>query len=325
MADKKKRLQDFLSGKESEDGKKIFEAWYNSVPETDHPELNASEETLRNELAKIKSKNKSIVPLEQDGRNSFQLYWKAAAVALLVISAGILLYVNRSSFKQEEIALTEQYVPKGKLLQLSLADGTQVWLNADTKFRYPEKFGTGDREVYLEGEAFFDVKKDAARPFRIHSGKLTTTVLGTSFNVKAYSADELSEVAVITGKVSVTHMAADQRSSEVLLQPGQKAILTKGTDLLSKETFNDRDRYTSWKEGKLIFEDAPVGEVISSLGRYYNIDIRLAESLQSCKVTATFDPMPLEKVMYLLCFTLNAEYDHAGNQYSITGAGCNQN
>jgi transmembrane sensor len=323
MADKKKRLRDFLSGKESEEGKKIFEAWYNSASETHHPELDASEETLQKELARIKSKN--VIPLKQDERNPFQLYWKAAAVALLVISAGIMLYVKRDYFKQEEVALTERYVPKGKLLQLSLSDGTQVWLNADTKFRYPEEFGTGDREVYLEGEAFFDVRKDAARPFRIHSGKLTTTVLGTSFNVKAYGADDLSEVAVITGKVSVIHTRAGKHSSEVLLQPGQKAILTKGTDLLSKEIFNDRDRYTSWKEGKLIFEDAPVAEVISSLGRYYNIDIQLAQALRSCKVTATFDPMPLEKVMYLLCFTLNAEYIHTGNHYSISGAGCNPN
>jgi transmembrane sensor len=323
MANKKKGLQDFLSGKESEEGKKIFEAWYNSVPETDHPELNASEETLQKELARIKSKN--VLPLQQDERNPFKLYWKAAAVALLIISAGILLYVKRSSFKQEQVMLTERYVPKGKLLQLSLSDGTQVWLNADTKFRYPEVFGTGDREVYLEGEAFFEVTKDTARPFRIHSGKLTTTVLGTSFNVKAYGADDLNEVAVITGKVSVIHTTADKHASEVLLQPGQKAVLTKGTNLLSKEAFNDQDRYTSWKEGKLIFENAPVGEVITSLGRYYNIDIQLTEALRSCKVTATFDPMPLEKVMYLLCFTLNAEYVHTGNQYSISGAGCNPN
>jgi ferric-dicitrate binding protein FerR (iron transport regulator) len=112
----------------------------------------------------------------------------------------------------------------------------------------------------------------------------------------------------------------------VLLQPGQKAVLIKAQDLLSKEEFNDKDHYTSWKEGKLIFEDAPVDQVIASLGRYYNIEIKLSsETLKACRVTATFDPMPLEKVMYLLCFTLNAEYTHTGNKYSISGAGCHQN
>lgn len=325
MANKKKGLLDFLSGKKSEEGKKIFETWYNSIPETDHPELDASEETLKQELAKIKGKN--IVPLEQDERTSFRVYWKAAAVALLVVSAGILMYVKRDYFAKEEIAYTEHYVPKGKLLQLTLSDGSQVWLNSDTKFRYPEKFGSGVREVFLEGEAFFDVSKDPSRPFRILSGgKLTTTVLGTSFNVKAYGNDDVNEVAVITGKVSVVHTTSDNRSSEVLLQPGQKAVLIKAQDLLSREEFSDKDHYTSWREGKLIFEDAPVDQVISSLSRYYNIDIKLSsESLETCRVTATFDPMPLEKVMYLLCFTLNAEYTHTGKKYVITGAGCHPN
>ena len=323
MANKKKGLLDFLSGKKSEEGKKIFETWYNSIPDTDHPELEASEETLKKELARIKKRN--VIPLKQDERSPFMMYWKAAAVVLLVVSVGILLYVKRDAFAKEELTYTEHYVPKGKLLKLTLSDGSQVWLNSDTKFRYPEEFGSGDREVYLEGEAFFNVSKDASRPFRIHSGeKLTTTVLGTSFNVKAYGDDDLNEVAVVTGKVSVVHTTSDNRSSEVLLQPGQKAVLIKAQDLLSKEAFSDVDHYTSWREGKLIFEDAPVGEVISSLGRYYNIDIHLSsESLKRCRVTATFDPMPLEKVMYLLCFTLNAEYKHTGKKYTISGAGCN--
>ncbi|WP_160143725.1 FecR family protein [Chryseolinea soli] len=325
MANKKKGLLDFLSGKKSEEGKKIFETWYNAMPETDHPEFEASEATLKEELAKIK--NRGVVPLKQEERSPVMVYWKAAAVALLVVSAGILLYVKRDLFTKEEITYTEHYVPKGKLLQLSLSDGSQVWLNSDTKFRYPETFGSGDREVYLEGEAFFNVSKDPSRPFRIHSGgKLTTTVLGTSFNVKAYRNDDFNEVAVITGKVSVVHTTSDNRSSEVLLQPGQKAVLVKTQDLLSKETFSDVDHYTSWREGKLIFEDAPVADVISSLQRYYNIEINLSsETLKACRVTATFDPMPLEKVMYLLCFTLNAEYTHAGKKYSISGAGCNPN
>ena len=142
--------------------------------------------------------------------------------------------------------------------------------------------------------------------------------------MKAYGDDDLNEVAVVTGKVSVVHTTSDNRSSEVLLQPGQKAVLMKAQDLLSKEEFSDVDHYTSWREGKLIFEDAPVEEVITSLGRYYNIDIKLSsETLNHCRVTATFDPMPLEKVMYLLCFTLNAEYKHTGKKYTISGAGCN--
>jgi transmembrane sensor len=326
MANKKKRLHDFLSGKESEEGKKIFDTWYHSVPEKDNAALHASEETLKDELKKIKQKNS--IPPKQEQRYLFP-YWKVAAAALLIISAGILFYSQRkvyNSLEQAEISFVKHAVPKGKVLHLSLSDGSQVWLNAETKFQYPEKFSSGDREVYLEGEAFFEVKKDPSRPFKIHSGKLTTTVLGTSFNIKSYGTDDVNEVAVITGKVSVSRTDADNRSSEVMLQPGQKAVLTKSTGNLSKELFTDMSHYTSWRNGKLIFENTPIDDVVSSLERYYNIEIILeSDALQSCRVTATFDPMPLEKAMYLLSYTLSAEYSSAGNIYSIKGAGCKSN
>ncbi len=323
MADKKKRLHDFLSGKESEEGRKIFETWYHSTPEKDHPELEASEETLKGELKKIKSK--TVIPLHT-GRSILFPYWKAAAIALLVISAGISMYIQQNSSERVPVTLAAYSVPRGKLLHLALSDGSHVWLNAETKFRCPEKFGFGDREVYLEGEAFFEVSKDPSRPFKIHSGKLTTTVLGTSFNIKSYGADDVNEVAVITGKVSVIQTDVNNRSSEVLLQPGQKAVLIKSAGDLRKELFTDMSHYTSWKTGKLIFENTPIADVIPSLERYYNIDIHLeSEALQSCRVTATFDPMPLEKAMYLLSYTLNAEYSNAGNVYSIKGAGCKSN
>lgn len=325
MADKKKRLHDFLSGKESKEGKKIFDTWYHSIPENDNTELHASEETVRDELNKIKHKN--IVPPKQMQRYLFP-YWRAAAVALLIISAGILFYSQRTlhnSLEQVEISFAEHIVPKGKRLNLSLSDGSQVWLNAETKFRYPEKFASGLREVYLEGEAFFEISKDPSRPFKIHSGKLTTTVLGTSFNIKSYGTDDVNEVAVITGKVSVMQTDNYNRSSELMLQPGQKAVLTKSTGNLSKELFTDVSYYTSWRNGKLVFENTPIANVLSSLERYYDIEIDLeSDALQSCRVTATFDPMPLEKAIYLLSYTLNAEFSRAGNVYSIKGAGCNQ-
>jgi ferric-dicitrate binding protein FerR (iron transport regulator) len=320
MAENKKDLEDFLSGKGSEEGKRIFDTWYHSVPEKDHPELEASEEKIQAELKNIKTRKVATLPTT---RREFFSYWKAAAIALVILSAGISLYIWKSASKDEQ-PLTSYSVPRGKLLHLSLSDGSQVWLNAETQFRCPEKFGDDAREVYLEGEAFFEVTKDPSKPFRIHSGPLTTTVLGTSFNVKAYGAEDINEVAVITGKVSVAQTVDNKPSSEVTLQPGQKAVLTKSTAQLSKENFSDMSHYTSWRDGKLIFEDTPVKEVIASLGRRYNIDIHLtSEALQDCRVTATFDPMPLEKVMYLLCFTLNAEYSRKGDDYSITGVGCN--
>jgi transmembrane sensor len=320
MEDDKKDLEDFLSGKRSKKGKQIFEAWYESVPERNSSDLDASGDVLKEELKKIKER--TIVPVHV--KRTYSFYWKAAAaVALIIVSTGLLLHLRNTRNHPEPVASVEQIVPRGKITHLTLPDGTQVWLNADSKFTYPEKFSDDNREVYLVGEAFFDVKKDPAKPFRIHSENLTTTVLGTSFNVRAYHDDDVQEVAVITGKVSVIHDDKISSSQEIKLVPGEKALLTKQTGTLNKLKFVNYGPYTSWKEGKLIFENTRVSEVVLSLERRFNIEIKLeSESMRDCRVTASFDGLPVERIMYLLCYTLKEKYSVTKTGYLIHGQGC---
>jgi transmembrane sensor len=322
MADKEKDIKDFLSGKESEEGKKIFDTWYHSFTENRNSELEASEDVLKHELQSIKKrKSTHVIPL----RNDYSIYWKVAAIALIIISAGVWLYIQNNSTVPPDLILAEQIVPRGKMVHLTLSDGTEVWLNADSKFRYPENFSNHSREVYLEGEAFFEVTKDPERPFQIHSDGLSTTVLGTSFNVRSYSGDDIREVAVITGKVSVVHPDKDSPAEELRLVPGEKALFSKQTGTFTKSNFTDLDQYTSWREGKLSFVNAPLSEVISSLERKYNISINLgSDSMRNCRVTAEFDKLPPERIMYLLCYTLKAEYSANEHGFLIRGQGCNQ-
>lgn len=319
MADDKKDLEDFLGGKESENGKKIFETWYHSVPDGVNSGIEASQDDLKKELANIKGRK--IIPIHSR-KGNYAFYWKAAAVALIIISTGLLLFIKNFSARSGDVVLVEQIVPKGKMIHLSMSDGTQVWLNSDSRFRYPRKFNAVNREVYLEGEAFFDVARDVNRPFRIHSKDLTTTVLGTSFNVRSYAGEDIQEVAVISGKVSVIHSAINT-SKEVKLLPGEKALLTKTNGELSKLMFADYNRYTSWKYGRLIFENTPVSDVIASLERRYDIDIELgSKAMENCRVTAEFDRLPVERIMYLLCYTLQGKYSVTNSGYLIQGHGC---
>lgn len=322
MEDDKKDLEDFLAGKESKNGEKIFDMWYHSVPDGIHSGIEASQDDLKKELEKIKGR-KVIPPLSE--KKNYSFYWKAAAVALVIISTGLLLFINKFSASSDSIMLVEQIVPRGKMIHLSLSDGTQVWLNSDTRFRYPKKFNGDEREVYLDGEAFFDVTKDPERPFRIHSKELTTTVLGTSFNVRSYNDEDVQEVAVISGKVSVLHTDKNA-SKEIKLVPGEKALLTKNSGELRKLLFADFSAYTSWKDGKLIFENAPVSDVISSLERRYDIEIRLqSKAMENCRVTAEFDRLPVERIMYLLSYTLKGKYSVTDSGYLIQGRGCANN
>lgn len=319
MEDDKKDLEDFLAGKESENGKKIYETWYHSVPDGVNSGIDLTQDDLKKELAKIKAGK--TIPIHSR-KESYAFYWKAAAVALIIISAGLFLFIKNFSAHSGNIVLVEQIVPRGKMIHLSMSDGTQVWLNSDSRFRYPRKFSAGNREVYLEGEAFFDVAKDPKRPFRIHSQDLTTTVLGTSFNLRSYGSEDMQEVAVISGKVSVIHSDTNT-SQEIKLLPGEKAQLTKNSGELSKLMFVDYNRYTSWKDGKLIFENTPVSDVISSLERRYDIDIELgSKAMENCRVTAEFDRLPVERIMYLLCYTLKGKYSVTNSGYLIQGHGC---
>jgi ferric-dicitrate binding protein FerR (iron transport regulator) len=145
-------------------------------------------------------------------------------------------------------------------------------------------------------------------------------VLGTSFNVRAYRNEENHEVAVITGKVSVH---ADDKQSRLVVESGQKATLNIKTTYFAKETLGNTDLYTGWKEGRLIFDNAPVRTILQSLNRYYNTEIKARNSgLNDCLVTTTFDNLSLREILDLLSLTLNATYEKEGETYWLNGKGC---
>ncbi|MDX5397043.1 MAG: FecR domain-containing protein, partial [Hymenobacteraceae bacterium] len=148
--------------------------------------------------------------------------WTLRVAAVLVLALGAVWFVYRSSeqgmFGNQQLA--EQSTTSGQTKVL-LADGTQVWLNRNSKLRYPDTFEGNTREVYLEGEAFFDVQRNPEKPFLIHAQQSVTQVLGTSFNVEAYENQPEVKVTVVTGKVS---LAEEGKQSEVVLTPGEQGI-----------------------------------------------------------------------------------------------------
>src|SRR5690606_7625428 len=126
--------------------------------------------------------------------------WLAAACLLICLSAGFFI-LNRNIFRQSELLVVHTGFREVK--ELLLSDGTKVWVNANSRLKYPKRFENDKREIVLEGEAFFKVKRDEQRPFIISSKGIRTTVLGTSFNISSYAGDEEVKVTVISGKVAV--------------------------------------------------------------------------------------------------------------------------
>ena len=157
--------------------------------------------------------------------------------------------------------------PKGGMYQITLPDGTEVWLNASSELRYPKKFAADARVVEIAGEGYFAVKKDTRRPFIVRTAGQEVWVLGTAFNISAYADDEVTETTLVEGAVKV---AGHEAKAERTLRPGQQAKLShKGLSVHAV----DVDEFTAWKEGYFVFNDASIYSILKKFSRWYNIEI----------------------------------------------------
>lgn len=169
--------------------------------------------------------------------------------------------------KGNEVKYGEIRVPRGGEYVLVLADGTKVMLNAETCLRFPEVFGAGERKVFLEGEAYFEVAKEQERPFTVAFREGEVRVLGTQFNVKAYEGQD-AVATLVRGKVEV---ASGQEA--VVLQPGQQCRVVTGDTPGLEVSEADLMEALAWKNGEFVFKDASLEQVLGELSRWYNVEI----------------------------------------------------
>jgi len=182
----------------------------------------------------------------------------------------------------------QMIVPYGKRSYLLLSDGTQVWINSGSRLVYAPQFTGDTREVFLEGEAYFEVAKDASKLFYVRTDAFTINVLGTKFNVKAYKDDMEYTTVLVEGKVSMK--VQDQFfSKDVILAPNQKLTLMKGQSDFQRSNVDETGLYTNWIYGYLEFKNANLSDVLKSIQRYYNIDIELNTRDQSSIVSGKLD------------------------------------
>lgn len=168
---------------------------------------------------------------------------------------------------ENEVAMNQIIIPYGKRSEITLADGTHIWLNSGSQLSYPSRFKTNSREVYLTGEAFFDVTADANKPFYVMTRDFKIKVLGTKFNVSSYSEDRTIQTVLLKGKVSA---GKNKLFAETIdLYPGERIVYDKEGDSIAKGKV-DVQLYTSWINGYLIFDNEPTTEVFKKLERYYN-------------------------------------------------------
>ncbi len=197
----------------------------------------------------------------------------------------------------------EVIVPFGKRSELLLADGTKVWLNAGSKFAFPSRFPDKQREVYLEGEAYFEVSHAKEYPFLVHAGDIDVRVLGTHFNVSAYPDDHQIETVLLEGQVAVRREGKLGISrNEVLLKPYQKAQYEKEEKSIQLLDDPDADVAIAWTEGWFQFSKESMATVFKKLERYYNIKIEVKDDFPGDEqITGKLDlKESIEEVMPVL-------------------------
>lgn len=188
----------------------------------------------------------------------------------------------------EELVYNQIKIPNGKTFKLTLSDGTHVYLNSGSVLRFPVKFIKGlKREVYLEGEAFFDVSKDKLHPFIVNANAINVRVLGTKFNVSSYAEDNEVSTVLVEGSVSLNNDA--KPNEKTMLTPGYKGAWNKSGSGISLEKV-DTSLYTNWMKGEIIFKSVAFREIIKKLERTYNVKIvNDNKGLDGIKLSGSFD------------------------------------
>ncbi len=246
---------------------------------------------------------------KKERRINFPVFLRYAALFVLVLISGVSLYWFLSEYKEnkEPVLYTEIYVENGKRVSISLPDGSRVTLNSGSYLRYPSEFRGSSREIELNGEIFLNVRPDSLRPFIVRTEQAKIKVLGTSFNVKAYTSDQQVFVSVKSGKVQV-----DLPDASMRLRPDEMLILNKENGELEKRNIDNR-KTTAWMKGELYFNQTPVASVAKELERIYNCTIQIEnDAIKQELVYGEHSNENLDSVLKSLEYVLGIKYKKEG-------------
>lgn len=243
----------------------------------------------------------------------------AASLLLFVFCSYVLVesYRDRnartSDQTQVQRIITTKTTGPGEKLTLVMSDKTRIIVNSESEISFFSDYGINDRLIKIKGEAFFDVAPDPSRPFKVITDKVTTTALGTEFNV--YSRNHDYRIALVEGKVAV-----DKIGNQIELTPGLMALWSsKGItrDDFAVQSF-DIEKITGWKEGNLIFERKRFGDVLDDLAGWYSVDIQVEEGIDvNKKVIGTFQNKNLQDILTGLSFSLDFSFTIDNNRVHI--------
>ena len=238
----------------------------------------------------------------------------------LVINNDSIIDLSAECTDDVHVHMNEVIMPFGKKSELLLADGTKVWINAGSRLAFPSQFTKKNREVYLEGEAYFEVAKNEAQPFIVKAGEVDVKVLGTHFDVSAYKNDINIETVLLEGSIVMSNSKSfGFGKKEVLLKPNQRASYNKQKNDVKVSNELNADEYIAWTEGWFEFSRESLNSVFTKLERYYNVKIITPEKFPSTElITGKLDLKDsLEKVLVALEDVAQVEFRISKNEIYV--------
>jgi transmembrane sensor len=262
--------------------------------------------------------SRSVKPLRRDAEAAvaraprFLVLQVAVAASVILVAGAAIGYValtNRHSIVAPTPVPIRLYATaRGERADFHLSDGTHVILGVDSRMRVPADYGTRERAIHLEGEAYFEVQHDPDRPFLVRTANAVTEDLGTRFAMTAYPGDSLARVIVAEGKVAL-RPAASPAGSGTALSPGDLGKLD-ASGIATVTSGVDVDRYLAWTRGHLVFDDTPLREVLPQLGHWYDVDFEVADrALGGRRLTATVAGEALPQTLELIASSLDLRYE----------------
>lgn len=325
----RKLIEKYQRGQLSAEDKAMVDDWFDAMAPGNYREPMTDEARLRLKNRILDQINIENAPSLADGiqesrpseRTIWQIALRAAAAILLMATFSYAIWHFTKHTGPDDIALVK-VSSTANISKIVLDDGSIVWLKKNSSLIYPKKFSAGQRFITLEGEALFQVAKDTLSPFTIQCGELMTTVLGTSFNIKASEKD--IEVVVLTGKVSLT---SSNDKKGVIVLPNEKARYLVGQKQIAKiEKEVDQEEAKATVAGTeyiMKFEDTRMEEVIRRIEGKFNVVVKTGDpSLRNCMVTADFSGQSLERTLSMIALALGFEYEIRHHTVVLTGAGC---
>src|SRR5438067_7414973 len=247
--------------------------------------------------------------------------WPGAAshgfgiAAVLVLAAGAAALWRVESLRRAP-AMREFATARGRRAAIELAAGTRIVLSVDSKLRVPAEYGRTRRAVYLEGEAYFAIAHDAAKPFAVHAGQGVIWDLGTRFGVRAYADEQDVEVVVADGKVRLRAAGGLDSAGQVVREGELSRLDHTGVASLPRRV--DPQRYLAWTAGRLVFQDAPLRDVLPQLARWYDVDLTLGSpALADRRLTLSVRGEPVVQVLDAIALLTHARYERAGRSVTF--------